>query len=327
MPFPPAFRRCPTPFRTLATLAAALLLTAALAPARASEDGDAIAAAAFDGPSFARKPRWELGVGGGVFSGFDYPASDDPNRRAIALPFFVYRSPVFRVGEGGVRAVALERPRVRLDLSVGGSLNASSEGNGSREGMPDLDFLIELGPQIEISLIDRALAGRPAGSSPERSRERSPGRLQLTALAELRAVVATDFRGIAAEGFVAEAGVEAALRRVGGSRVDLLAGLGARFADERLHDYFYEVAPRYATPSRAAFDADGGYLGTDLFIGAAIRPHPDLRVFLGVQSGLYRGAANADSPLFETGANTGVALGAAWTIARSRRLIEVVERD
>ena len=121
MSFSRAFhRRSSSLSRSPVALAAILLLpTATLAPAQASEGGDAVAAAALDGPSFTRKPRWELGVGGGVFSGFDYPASDDPNRRAIALPFFIYRSPVFRVGGGGLRAVAIERPRVRLDLSIG----------------------------------------------------------------------------------------------------------------------------------------------------------------------------------------------------------------
>ena len=33
------------------------------------------------------KPVWELGVGAAFFSGHDYPASDDPNDTALALPF------------------------------------------------------------------------------------------------------------------------------------------------------------------------------------------------------------------------------------------------
>ena len=316
MSLPFSFRRCRLPLvRALATLclpAFWLCLAATAAPATAAEDGGAVAAAAVDGPSFTRRPRWELGVGGGAFAGHDYPASDDPNRRTLALPFFIYRSPVFRVGGGGVRAVAIERPRVRLDLSIGGSLNARSEGNGTREGMPDLDFLLELGPQVEVSLIDRA---------------RGEGRLQVEFAAELRAVAATDFSGVGAEGFVAEVGVDTALRRVGGSGVDLLAGLSSTFADERLQDYFYEVEPRFETPARPAHDARAGYLGTELFLGAAIRPLPDVRVFLGVQSGLYGGAANEDSPLFETTGNTGFALGVVWTIAKSRRLIDVIESD
>ena len=96
------------------------------------------------------KPVWELGVGAAFFSGHDYPASDDPNDTALALPFFVYRSERVRVQGGGVGAVAIERPRFKLDVSLGGSLNAESSGNAAREGLPDLDFLFELGPRLNI---------------------------------------------------------------------------------------------------------------------------------------------------------------------------------
>jgi len=281
--------------------------------APAAESGADVVETVTAGPSFTRRPRWEFGVGGGYVAGQDYPASSDPNSRSLALPFFIYRSAVFRVGGGGVRAVAIERPRVRLDLSVGGSLSASSEDNGSRAGMPDLDFLFELGPQLEVSLIDR-----PAGSG---------GRLQVEFATKLRAVVSTDFRGVRAQGFVAEAGVDVARRRVLGSRLDLVAGFDVTFADERLQDYFYEVDPAFATPARAAHDARAGYLGSELSLGVAIRARRDVRVFAGARTGLYAGAANEDSPLFETTSSTGVALGIVWTIARSERLIDVIEVD
>lgn len=304
---------------TATALVPVLALCLALAPVvpravRADESGAELAETAGAGPSFTVRPRWELGVGGGYFAGNDYPASDDPNRRSLALPFFIYRGPVVRVGGGGVRARAIEQPRLRLDLSLGGSLSASAEADGPRAGMPDLDYLFEFGPQLELSLIDRPVAGG--------------GRLQLEASAEFRAVAATDFAdALRAEGFVAELGASLARRRVAGSDFDLFVGLDATFADERLQDYLYEVAPRFATPSRTAFDARGGYLGTELFIGAAWRPTSRLRVYAGLQSGLYAGAANADSPLFETTRGDGAALGFAWTLARSEGTIEVIERD
>lgn len=309
----PIFRR--VSIRTALALVVVTWATALVASpsARAVESSADVAEAVASGPSFTKKPRWEFGVGGGYVAGQDYPASDDPNSRSLALPFFIYRSAVFRVGGGGVRAVAIERPRVRLDLSVGGSLNASSEDNGSRAGMPDLDFLFELGPQLEVSLIDR-----PAASG---------GRVQLGFAAEVRAVAATDFRGVGAQGFVAEVGLDAARRRVLGSRLDLLAGIALTFADERLQDYFYEVDAAFVTPARAEYDAAGGYLGTELTLGVALRALSNLRIFAGAQTGLYAGAANEDSPLFETTSSTGVALGLVWTIARSERLIDVVEVD
>lgn len=262
-------------------------------------------------PTVQRRPVWEFGIGGGYFSGFDYPASNDNNRRAIALPFFVYRGPQWRFGGGGIRAVAIEQPRIKLDLSIGGSLNANSQGNSAREGMPDLDFLFEIGPQLEVSLLDRAM---PSG-----------GRVQLRFSSELRAVVSTDFGSLEGRGVVLEAGFGVNYRNVRNSGIDLLAALQSTYASERLQDYFYEVEPRFATESRPGFDAKGGYLESGVFTGIGLSPRKNLRLFMGVFSGWFDGARNEDSPLFETRSSTGFAIGLVWTIKKSRRMVDVVE--
>lgn len=262
-------------------------------------------------PTVLRRPVWEFGIGGGYFSGFDYPASNDSNRRAIALPFFIYRGPQWRFGDGGIRAVAIERPRLKLDLSIGGSLNANSAGNSAREGMPDLDFLFEIGPQLEVSLFDQAMS--------------SGGRVQLRFSSELRAVLSTDFSRLDAQGVVLEAGLGLTYRNVRGSGIDLLGALQSTYASEELQDYFYEVAPQFATDARPVFDAEGGYLESGLFAGLGLTPRKNLRVFLGVFHGWFEGARNQDSPLFETESSTGLAIGVVWTLKKSRRMVDVVE--
>jgi hypothetical protein len=106
-----------------------------------------------------------------------------------------------------------------------------------------------------------------------------------------------------------------------------LARVSSTWAEDRLHEYFYEVEPRFATADRPAFDASGGYLGTNVFIGTAFKPVPNLNVFAGIQQGLYGGAANEDSPLFETRRATGFALGFTWTIKKSAELVSIVDVD
>lgn len=261
--------------------------------------------------SVQRRPVWEIGVGGGYFSGFDYPASKDANQRFLALPFFIYRSPQFRFGGGGIRAVAVERPRLKLDLGVAASLNASSEGNSVREGMEDLNFLFEIGPQLELSLSDRAM---PSG-----------GRVLVRFNAELRAVLETDFRRINHRGLVAELGLGINYRNVKRSGIDLLAAISTSYGSERLQDYFYEVDPEFATDTRPVFNAKGGYLETKVFGGLGFRPRKHVRVFVGMFSGLYDGARNQKSPLFETTSSTGFAIGFVWTIKTSSRFIDIVD--
>jgi outer membrane protein len=257
------------------------------------------------------RPRWEIGVGAGHIRGYDYPASRDHNRRTIALPFFIYRTQSIRFGGGGIRAVAIENPRIKLDLSVGGSLNANSSGGGVREGMPDLDFLFEIGPQLEVLLRDEVIDG---GS-----------RLQSRFTSEIRAVFVTDFDEVDRQGLVAEAGLDINLRNVKGFGIDIGAGIEFTYANEKLQDYFYEVPAQYATPARPEFDAKGGYLESKLSVGMGFRPHNNVAIFLGVFTGLYGGAANENSPLFETTSQTGFAFGVVWTIAKSRTMVEVIE--
>ncbi len=262
---------------------------------------------------FTDKPRWEIGVGGGYLEGFDYPASSDPNQRGIALPFAIYRSSVVRVGGSGLRAVAIEQPSFRIDVSFGGGIASSSDSDGVRAGMPDLDFLFQAGPRAQFILANRATA--------------DGGRFQFSITGAVRGVVSTDFGRVDGRGVVGELAISAIRRRVLGSRFDSLARMSSTWASEGLQDYFYEVEPRFATANRPAFEASGGYLGTTIFIGGAFIPSPDLRVFAGIQQGLYQGAANQDSPLFEDRSTTGFALGFAWTIKKSEERVSIVDVD
>ena len=257
------------------------------------------------------KPRWEIGIGGGYFNGFDYPASRDPNKRGLVVPFFFYRSPLFRVGDGGVQAVAIEQARVRLDLSIGASLNAKSEGNRVREGLPSLDFLFGVGPQLEIRLID--------WYSPHY------GRTQVSWNTEARAIVATDFRTLRAQGFLFSTELSLAQRRLLNRPLDVIANIDLTFADERLQDYYYEVEPRFATASRQPYDATGGYLSASLFTGFVARPWATVNLFFGVQFEQFSSAANQHSPLFETTSSTSYAVGFTWQLLRSKDSIAVLE--
>ncbi|MFK8079775.1 MAG: MipA/OmpV family protein [Granulosicoccus sp.] len=261
--------------------------------------------------NLTQKPRWELGLAGGYFSGFDYPASSDANERAIALPFFVYRTPLLKLGDGGLSAVAVQNPRFKLDLSIGGSLNASSEGNSARQDMPDLDFLFEVGPQLQVELFDRPLA--------------SGARLQGWFSSELRAVFSTDFRGVDTQGVVADAGIGVDVADIANTGITLITGLDVSFATEPLHDYFYQVDPEFVTDTRPLYDASGGYLETTLVVGLFVKPLPQVSVFAGVIQGFYDGAANQSSPLFDVTEQTRFALGIAWTIKTSKTMVGVME--
>ncbi|MEM6492513.1 MAG: MipA/OmpV family protein, partial [Pseudomonadota bacterium] len=96
----------------------------------------------------ATEPLWEVGVGGFAAVGPQYPASSEYDVNGLPIPFFIYRGDFFRVDEGSARLVPLDTDTVEIDLSLNASFGADSDDNEAREGMPDLDTLVEFGPEL-----------------------------------------------------------------------------------------------------------------------------------------------------------------------------------
>lgn len=177
--------------------------------------------------------------------------------------------------------------------------------------MPDLDFLFEIGPQLEYRLLDVERA--------------SGARMRARFTADLRAVFSSDFGSVEGQGFVADVGIGLNVANFASTGMTFITSLESSFATERLQDYFYEVDPQFVTDTRAAFGASGGYLESSLTLGVAAEPLPQLRVFAGTVLGLFDGASNQDSPLFEVTTQMRFALGVVWTIQRSKQMVDIVE--
>ncbi len=251
------------------------------------------------GAAEAERPLWEVGVaaGGGWFP--DYPAASQNHWLGIALPTFVYRGEILRSDESGLRGRFLRGERVQLDVSLGGALPADSSDNRARDGMPDLDLMGEIGPNLRIIL----------------QRVEDVSRLDLDF--GLRAAFSTDFSAIDYRGFVFAP--ELSWKRldllVAGSRLRL--GIGPIFASQHYMDYFYEVKPRYAREDRPAYDADPGYLGSRLQGSFRLPVTDRLSAFVGGRLEGFWGAANEDSPLFRDKVNAAALAGFAFALYRS----------
>lgn len=246
------------------------------------------------------RPLWEAGLAG--FGGYlaDYPGADEGRARGFPIPYFIYRGEVFRAGEGGiVRGRYKASETLEFDLSFDASLSSDSDKNILRRGMPDLDFLGEIGPQV----IWRAW----------KAQDRS-----LSVNLPMRAVLSFGSGAVRSQGFVFNPRVTYRDRAfIGGNTLSI--GLGAILASENLMDYFYQVSPRFARPGRPAFDASGGYLGTEVSLNLSRVVTPRLRAFAGTQIGIFSGATNRGSTLLARNVNWNFAAGFAWGIWESDR--------
>ncbi len=252
-----------------------------------------------------QKPLFEFGVVGGAGYVPNYPASDESSVEAIALPYFVYRGEIIRAGDRGlVRGRLIRRRNVELDISLSGSFSTDSDDNDARRGMPDLDYLVEVGPRLQLTL---ARAERWA-------------KLELEL--PLRAVFSTDLSSIDHRGFVFAPELAYQHENLLQTGTQLKLSIGAKFADEELQDYFYEVDDRFETSTRPAFEADFGYLGSRLQLLASRPFGKRFRAFAGGAIDLHQGAANEDSPLFREDVTYSVGIGLIWSFYHSDRTVD-----
>ncbi len=251
----------------------------------------------------SEKPLWELGLmaGGGLLP--DYPAAAQNHFQWLALPYLAYRGKFLRSDKKGLlRGRFLKSERLELDVSLKGSFPADSEDNTARRGMPDLDWLGEIGPRLQIIL---AKAARDAKVE-----------LELP----LRAVFSTDFSSFDSRGavFAPELAYQHE-RFLDFAEVKL--SLGASYGTEKLAEYFYEVSDRYATATRAAYQAESGYIGSSLKLVMFKPLNRRWRFFAGLGADFHHGAANEQSPLFRDKTTLSAGFGFIWSALQSRTMV------
>jgi outer membrane protein len=92
------------------------------------------------------------------------------------------------------------------------------------------------------------------------------------------------------------------------------------FGDRRYHDYFYTVAPQFATPNRPTYQASAGYSGAEILVSLSKR-YPSFWVGGYVRHDTLAGATFESSPLVKRDSYWAAGAGIAWIIHQSKRLV------
>lgn len=252
-------------------------------------------------------PLWELGAGVGAFALPDYRGSDQARGYVLPVPYVVYRGKVLKADRRGVRGELFDSDRVDLNISVAASLPVNSSRNAARAGMPDLRPSLELGPSLEFALW-RSRDGR------DLLELRLPVRAAFTLASSPESIgwVATPNLNLDVPGRGALAGWN----------FGLLAG--PVYGSRRQHEYFYGVAPQFATPARPAYAAPGGYAGFQ-FLAAASRRFPGFWVGAFVRADTLSGAAFEASPLVKSNTYVAAGFAVAWVLGTSEQRVRAEE--
>ena len=276
----------------LAVCGAASAQSHATAPDRATEPTTKAA---------ALRPLWELGLGVAALRLPDYRGSDQSHTYALPLPYVVYRGTWLKADREGARALLLDTERVKVDVSVAASTPTRSSENTAREGMPNLPGTAEIGPNLNLTL-----AGTRNG--PYRIDLRLPLRAAIAIQRSPRLVGTT---------FSPHLNLDLA-NLYGGWNLGLQAG--PLFADRRYHEHFYGVDAAYATATRPAYAAHGGFGGWNALAATSRRFGP---MWVGgfVRYDNLRGAAFETSPLVRRASALTWGVGVSWVLAQSSELV------
>jgi outer membrane protein len=250
-------------------------------------------------------PLWEVGAG---FAGIDFPVyRGSSERRAYLLPFpyFTYHGEHLQVTRERVRGLLLRRNDVEMDISVNGSVPAKSSDTLGRHGMPDLDATLEIGPSLNVHMLYS-----------EDKKTNFDLRLPV------RRVFASNFYHVQAVGWVFQPQLDLDFIDVRHSGWNMGFVAGPIFADSYYHQYFYSVAPQYATPTRPAYTATGGYSGKQ-FIWALNKRYPDFWTGGFMKWDDLNGAVFANSPVVTSKQYFTVGWAVSWILDRSDKKVEV----
>ena len=246
-------------------------------------------------------PLWEVGVGLFPSTFPAYRGSEDQQYYLLPFPYLVYRGDYLRLDREGLRARVFDTDRVQLNISVNASAPARSDDSNAREGMPDLDPAVEIGPSLNILL---------AKLTDKQSLE-----LRLP----VRSVIATDLGGTEQAGWIFNPHLKLDSEDVFGGW-DAGLSLGPLFGSRKYHAYYYAVDPQYATATRPAYSTSGGYSGTLALASLSRRFN---RIWMGgfIRYDNLSGAKFEDSPLLETDHSLMAGIAIAWIFKHSSRTL------
>jgi hypothetical protein len=258
------------------------------------------------GNTTEKYPLWEMNLAAYARYGPSYPASENSQTNIVPLPFPIYRGKILRVGDDAEKPIStriFRRDNIKLDIDFGLNFPVESDEVDARVGMPDLDLVLEAGPQLELQFVE------------------SPRHGDMFLDLRLRGALSFDGLDPTWRGVVFGTQLKYVRPINLARKTEASIRLVPEWGSGDYMDFYYSVTPEFATPEREVFSASGGYLGTKLSFSLDQRLNDKLRILTGVRFGFYEGARNRKSPLFTDKTTTTFYFAFLWKFWESKRMV------
>jgi MipA family protein len=241
----------------------------------------------------------ELGIGLSYFQVPHYLGSNQSEKYIIPYPHIRFQSKYLSIDRAVVQAHLSESDIFQLDVSFNGALKVDSDDNLLRQGMPDLDYILEAGPSFNWLLYGSFAAKN-----------------KITFDFPVRSVVATDVSAIDAIGWRLEPTLHWFKEWTKDFHWEMDQQLRLLYASEDYHDYFYSVDTAFVNASRSFFDAKDGYGGWQYRLKLKARHNNRILgvfiIYSDISDAVYK-----DSPLVVEKSNITIGVFASWALFKN----------
>lgn len=245
---------------------------------------------------------WELGAGISFVQSPHYAGSSQSKNYVVPFPHIVIETEYLSVDRNVMHGHVLSTDVFRFDISFSGAFKVDSDEDELRQGMPDLDYIIEAGPSLKWLL---------SGNF--------DGKRYVTFEVPVRGAIATDFDEAKSIGWHAIPTLHWHNEWHSNSVWKLDNRLRVFYESQEYNDYIYSVDFPYATAERPYYQAEKGYGGWEYMLGIRHEKGNRAMGFVLNYTNISQAVFN-DSPLVAEDHNFTIGFYASWVLAKGRFL-------
>ena len=234
----------------------------------------------------------EYGLGVIDLNAPSYKGSKSTKNFILPFPYLKLKSKYLKIDRGGIKARIFNLKNLSLNLSIAGSAPANTKSVVEREGMPALDFAVEMGPSL-VYVMYQSKGGLFQFELPFRS------------------VMTTDLKSIHYLGH----NINPTLyyeRDIADVKTSFK--LGRIYSSQEVNNYYYSVENQFVTPSRTFYKAKEG-ISSDMFsFTSSVKLHKHHWLAIQFRYDNLNDSVNHDSPLLKSKNNIQLAFIYAYII-------------
>ena len=184
------------------------------------------------------KDSFKYGIGLSIISTPSYIGSNKQNTTVVPFPYIELRSKYINIDRDKIYNEFYNTDKTKIEFSIRGMLPSESE-DTLREGMEDLDAIIEIGPKLTYTLF-------------------SKNAMKIDLEIPVRAAFSVD-SSFDYQGFLGS--FDLSYKNIIFNDYNLSFTSGIGYSDKKINNYYYEVSSQYSNSSRSEYHSKSGYSG------------------------------------------------------------------